>query len=226
MRFTLTVVELVHQRHEAPRLVLVVRVEHGHAGDDDGLVLARDLDVVVLAARAAAQCGERRTKPRRLLPRTTAIGAALDLDRAAALRAVRRPSSANSASRRAGVSGAPRREVGVRLRELAQAVVGARRPPRAPPRGAQAARWRAGSAGAAGRPCRDPRGARWRWPPASRRAGRGLEQATEDHGVGDVGDEQLVEAQHAGVAGDRLGHLFQRRRAALAAGSAAHARRA
>src|SRR5581483_12103950 len=48
------IVEFVHECDEAPRLVVAGCVEYRHAGDDDRLVPARDLDVIVLAARAGA----------------------------------------------------------------------------------------------------------------------------------------------------------------------------
>src|SRR6185437_12965383 len=49
------VVELIDEGYESARLVLTQSVHHGDIGDDDGLIVACDLDVVILTARAAAE---------------------------------------------------------------------------------------------------------------------------------------------------------------------------
>src|SRR5215469_18264204 len=49
------VVELIDEGDEAPRLIIAQRIHDGNVREDDGLVVARDLDVIVLAARSAAQ---------------------------------------------------------------------------------------------------------------------------------------------------------------------------
>src|SRR4029077_19007365 len=105
----------------APRLVLVRAVEHGYAGEDHGLVLARDLDVVLLAARIPAW-------RRKLEPHDTGADthhgdrAAGDLDRAAragVLRCELAKQREQPGRRARGI----RRQVGARGGELAQAVV-------------------------------------------------------------------------------------------------------
>ena len=56
--FDVAVVELIDERNEAPRLVLMRGIEHRYSGEDDGLIGARDLDIIVLASRARAQRAE------------------------------------------------------------------------------------------------------------------------------------------------------------------------
>ena len=48
------IVELVDERDEAARLILERHIEARHVGDEHGLIEPRQLDVVVLAARAVA----------------------------------------------------------------------------------------------------------------------------------------------------------------------------
>src|SRR5579863_8189905 len=45
------VVELVDQRDETPRLIVACRAHHRHPGENHRLVVARNLDVILLAAR-------------------------------------------------------------------------------------------------------------------------------------------------------------------------------
>src|SRR5215472_18549621 len=49
------IVELVDERDEAPRLVVASLVHHRHPREQHRLEAARDVDVVVLAARSSAQ---------------------------------------------------------------------------------------------------------------------------------------------------------------------------
>ena len=53
-QFYFTVVKFVHQRDKTPGLVLLIGGQHRDVGYDDGRIPARNLDVVLLAARAVA----------------------------------------------------------------------------------------------------------------------------------------------------------------------------
>src|SRR5207237_10683554 len=52
------VVELIYERNETARFIVAFRPDDRHAGDDHRLVLAPDLDVVVLTARRGAERAE------------------------------------------------------------------------------------------------------------------------------------------------------------------------
>src|SRR5205814_10138688 len=116
------VVELIEERYETARFIVSCRPEDRHAGDAHRLVLAPDLDVVVLTARRGAERAE-------LEPRDPGACAdhpdrpPFDLDGAAGLRLAVRETGEERGEPRLGVGGA-RREVGARLRELPQPVIG------------------------------------------------------------------------------------------------------
>ena len=116
------VVELIDERDEAARLVLVRGVEDRHAGDNHRLVLARDLDVVVLAARRRRTAPQNRTTRRSRSTPITAIGRPSISMLPPALTAVAGQLAEQRLEARGAVP-ASRGQVDGRLRQLAQAIV-------------------------------------------------------------------------------------------------------
>ena len=202
------VVELVDERNETARFIVALRPEDRHAGDDHRLVLAPDLDVVVLTARRGAEraeleprhpgaCADHRDRP------------PFDLDRAAGLRLAVRETGEERGEPRLGVGGA-RREVGARLRELPQPVIG-----RAGDAHHLEMALEEGDGGQEALPLqavpvelrRRHVGRRHQRHPAAEQA---VEERPEDHRVGDIRHVQLIEAQHPRGARQRPRDLFER----------------
>jgi len=204
----IAVVEFVDERDEAARLIVTRSVERRHVRNDHRLVLARDLDVVAPAAPTRAQRLE-------VEPHRAGAGAdhrdrpALDLDDTTGLRMVLGERGEQRRQARAGV-GRARRQVDARLRELAQPVVGSagdvghvevaleQLDGRQEALPLQAVLVQLSRGHVRSRHQRDA---------APEQA---LEQPPEDHGVGDVRYIQLIEAQQARSARQRLRDVLER----------------
>ena len=198
----MAVVDLVDEMHEAPRRIFVARIEPRHVGDEDGVEIARDLDVVGGRARAFAQGGE--------IEPGQAVGhgphgdvAVVDAQRAGGSRGG--PGEQVELRRqRRFARFAQRRVIGAGLAQLAQAVILRAFEPEH-----RAMVFQQGDGGKEtgalqavavelGR--RDVRGR----DQADAAADQLIEQAAQDHRIADVADEEFVEQQQSHVGGQFL----------------------
>src|SRR5690606_28393558 len=205
-QFHVAVVGLVDEGDEAPRGVVAAAVHHRDPAQQHRVELGRDLDVVRRAARALAERGE--IEPGHAgAARPGGDAAALQLDAAVAVAVV--AAQRVPARFQPGVGpGVQRRPVDRRAGQLAKPVVGVADdlehlavPLQQRDRGQEARALQAAGVEAAGFD-----------------VGRGhqhdafgehpLQQPSQEHGVADVADEELVEHQHpqrAAPAGDDRG---------------------
>ena len=202
------VVEHVDEVDEAPRAVVVLGAEARHVADQHGVETAGDLEVVVLRARAVTQ--------RRELEPDDVVGPAhggdappLDVERGAGAAGLGGDLLEGGAQRTLG-RGVERGVVDLEPFQRTQPVVGGaveilhRRVPLEQLDGRQEAlALEAVLVEVVGRGVggRDQRHAAFE---------QAAQQAAEQHGVGDVGDDELVEAEHAGTRGEALGDRFER----------------